>query len=308
MLRKNIMMSCARCLAGHRASSCNHYDRALFAIKNKGRGAGLNRSNQMPDFPNGSVESDIHAFHQAMMDDPKMYREYYHETRVENPTQSASTPSQQPTTPSPRRQQGEVRKVDDMYTGSLTPEQVDLWQQLCGYKPMDPNIFPKPDAVIPEKDVTPSIATQDVPPAFVPAMDTTVFDSNVQLQSADIDPTFQLQGADIDPTFQLQNADMNPSYLDFSQLPIPFENMTMDDFVAGVLDPAPQPELMDVVEPQQQHSDITFPETWSPEINALFGDTADGQEMSGIEPGMEIDFSGFLNLNAWDADGNVRIF
>src|ERR1700738_614496 len=118
MLYLNILMSCAQCLAGHRACPDQHYDRPLFAIKNKGRGAGAgsSRSSQEPDFPQGTNDPAVLIFHEAMMADSKMRREYFHKM-PEN--QNQPSPPQQPTGPSRKKQKTEGGCVDDMYRGSL---------------------------------------------------------------------------------------------------------------------------------------------------------------------------------------------
>ena len=187
-----------------------------------------------------------------------MYREYYHDTTVDNSTQSPPAPCKQPTAPQSRRQQSGRRKVDDMYSGSLSTEQVDLWKQLCGHKPMTTTIFSDPNAVIPENGVASPIPTQAVPPT-PPAVEAAMsFPSNFQ---------------------PLSVGDTPSPNLDPSQVSIPFEDMMNMDDLVSYFDPAPQLETIDVIEAQRRHPHLILPIAWSPEVEVALGDTAKAQVM-----------------------------
>lgn len=242
MLYHNIMMSCASCLAGHRAGPCQHTDRPLFAIKNKGRGTGgSSRSSHEPDFPQGIRDPAVLIFHQAMMQDEKMYREYYHATPG-----NQATPRQQITAPCSRKQKSGGGRVDDMYSGSLNPEQVTLWRQLCGYAPITTTVFSDPDANV--------LSDGPIPPPPV--------ETPITLQ-----PDFEL------PSFMdIPSANNFDFMSDFFN----FEGMTTNDSVA-TLDPIP--ETVDVIEAQRQHPHLRLPIAWSSQINSLSSKTLQTSEM-----------------------------
>ena len=140
-------MSCRSCITGHRTNHCRDSDRPLYAIKNKGRGEGtscLPRSSQQPDFPHGVTDPAVRIFYQNMMNNSKLYKEYYHDSEPSTPSPCSQT------MPCPRTQKKSGKRVDDMYGGTLSPEQVALWRELCGLAPMTTPLFPDSGTAAPQ--------------------------------------------------------------------------------------------------------------------------------------------------------------
>lgn len=140
MFYQNLLTSCWKCFAGHRADKCQHTDQPLWARRNKGR-PGLNgtaRMEQYPDFPRGLSDPAVQAFVQRMANDFAFKREYYHETASSTP----SPPGAQKAKPHVQSSNESGQKGEDMYRGSLAPEHVILWRQLCGLP--DPKAPPGP--------------------------------------------------------------------------------------------------------------------------------------------------------------------
>lgn len=263
MLYKNIMMSCKSCIAGHRASSCQHSDRPLHAIKNKGRGAGPHAptsSAQQLIFGRGLWDPSLETFRQNMMNDPRLYKEYYHDDKSSSPS-----PRQHHATPYSRKQQGAV-KADDMYVGALSPQQVTLWRQLCGLEPMMTPFFPISEPFVPQLEI-----------ACTPTSDNTV-----SLEEAQASPVI------VDNILSLQHFSVPQSFL---------KDMIVDDFLS-----APTNTIdgsFDVVHAHRLLPNITLPNTWS---EILGGVEAGISNEDALEPlfteGVEDEIlSSFLNFD-----------
>jgi hypothetical protein len=243
MLHKNILVSCKNCIAGHRASHCEHLDRPLYAIKNKGRGGGTNGPSKLaqhPDFLRGINDPALGLFHQNMMTDPKMYKEYYHDDNV-----TSSSPRKRPA-PYAKEQQGNVGKVDGMYGGRLSPQQVILWRQLCGLEPQAICPFPQPN--------TPVSQMQEISPS--PTVETDVVFRDVQIPPVVLDDIPWLEDFNIAQGF--------------------CENMNLDDFTAMHTDVFGS--SLDVAEAQSLHPDLLLPTAWDRMIQEAFGGSCEGEE------------------------------
>ena len=128
MLVKNLLMTCWSCLNGHRASNCQHPTRPLYALKNKGRPRPqtLSRSKDNPDVM--SIDDPgFTLFHEHIMNDPILRKEYFHADEVKSPKKRAAAPY--------AVKRGRSRSggsTVDIYAGKCSAEEVLRWRELCG--------------------------------------------------------------------------------------------------------------------------------------------------------------------------------
>lgn len=122
-------MTCWSCLNGHRASTCQHSTRPLYALKNKGRPRpqGFSRSKEHPDILSLDDPS-FDTFYQMIMDDPILRKEYFHaEDPAKSPKKRGSAPYVKR---SSSRNAGKV--AVDMYAGKCSDADISRWRELCG--------------------------------------------------------------------------------------------------------------------------------------------------------------------------------
>jgi hypothetical protein len=175
-----------------------------------------------------------------MMTDQRKYREYYHDI-----SGNQATSRQQTTAPNSRKQKSREPRVDDMYGGSLTPEQVQQWRWLCGYA-TTPTLFSDPNVNVFQKEVDPPIPTSPIETYTTPEFD------------------FDLTGSlEIPPA-----ADEVDFMSEFTNL----GDTTTDDSVPTS---DPVPEIVDVFEAQSRHPQIRLPIAWSSQLEYLFEESAD---------------------------------
>ena len=128
MLVKNLLMTCWSCLNGHRASNCHHPTRPLYALKNKGRPRPqtLSRSKDNPDVM--SIDDPgFTLFHEYIMNDPILRKEYFHADEAKSPKKRAAAPY--------AVKRGRSRSggsTVDIYAGKCSAEEVFRWRELCG--------------------------------------------------------------------------------------------------------------------------------------------------------------------------------
>lgn len=141
MFSQNLMLTCWSCLNGHRATSCQHSARPLYALKNKGRPRpGTGRSMDRPDVLSLD-DISFQRFREMIMNDPVKRKEYWHEEPVE-PTAKPATRGRKRVTgekrPAPyvvkNRKTGGVKGggLGNIYQGACTMEQHLRWRELCG--------------------------------------------------------------------------------------------------------------------------------------------------------------------------------
>src|SRR5438477_8676823 len=114
MFVQNLVMSCWSCLNGHRAKSCQHVDRPLYALKNKGRPSPQTRTRTKaePDVPCLEGLAFI-AFHSSVMNDPILRKEYYHADNV----QDKSLSKRPRVAPYVKRERSKSATIEDIYAG-----------------------------------------------------------------------------------------------------------------------------------------------------------------------------------------------
>ena len=128
MLIKNLLMTCWSCLNGHRARTCQHPTRPLYVLKNKGRPRpqAYSRTKDNPDVM--SIDDPgFTLFHEHIMNDPILRKEYFHSDEVKSPKKRAAAPY--------AVKRGRSREGDskiDIYTGKCCDEEVLRWRELCG--------------------------------------------------------------------------------------------------------------------------------------------------------------------------------
>jgi Copper fist DNA binding domain len=128
MLVKNLLMTCWSCLNGHRVSNCHHPTRPLYALKNKGRPRPqtLSRSKDNPDVM--SIDDPgFTLFHEYIMNDPILCKEYFHADEVKSPKKRAAAPYAVK-----RGRSRSVGSTVDIYAGKCSAEEVFRWRELCG--------------------------------------------------------------------------------------------------------------------------------------------------------------------------------
>ena len=141
MFVQNLLLSCWACLSGHRASSCQHSMRPLYALKNKGRPRpGTGRSKDRPDIMSLDDPS-FQQFCEAVMNDPISRKEYFHEAPVGPAAKSAPSLGRNPGTsgaqrPAPyivmNRKLEDAPGLGDIYAGACTEEEKLRCRELCG--------------------------------------------------------------------------------------------------------------------------------------------------------------------------------
>src|SRR5277367_3230952 len=133
MFVQNLLLACWSCLNGHRARTCNHTTRPLYALKNKGRPRSTTpRSKDSPDILS-LHDASFPAFVSNVLNDPILKKEYFH---AENP---AETPPAKRVAPYPKRGsspgkrgRGVEEEMLDIYAGSVGEDGVRRWRELCG--------------------------------------------------------------------------------------------------------------------------------------------------------------------------------
>ena len=117
---------------GHRPRDCNHEDRPLYALKNKGRPGTVTTSTaeRTPDLLYLD-HAALDSFYAAVMSDPVSRKMYFHEAP---PTKKPRKPTDTSRKSAPKKSKTPV----DIYAGQLTPEQVLRWMELCGLDPDSP--------------------------------------------------------------------------------------------------------------------------------------------------------------------------
>jgi hypothetical protein len=126
---QNLLLSCWPCLNGHRSGKCEHEDRPLYALKNKGRPSSTDRprSEQRPDIV--SLHSaEFLLFHQSIMEDSKLKKMYFHEKKAPAADKNVSKRS----APYQKRREKSASKSIDIYGGTLNEVQLQRWRVLCG--------------------------------------------------------------------------------------------------------------------------------------------------------------------------------
>src|SRR5271169_2473081 len=130
MFVQNLLMTCWSCLNGHRASTCQHSTRPLYALKNKGRPRpqGFSRSKEYPDIL--SLDDPSFAtFYQTIMNDPILRKEYFH---AEDPAKSPR--AKRNVAPYVKRGRSRERgdTIVDIYSGVCSDEEIMRWRECCG--------------------------------------------------------------------------------------------------------------------------------------------------------------------------------
>jgi len=137
-------MTCWSCLNGHRASTCQHSTRPLYALKNKGRPRpqGFSRSKEHPDIL--SLDDPSFAtFYQTIMNDPILRKEYFH---AEDPAKSPR--GKRNIAPYVKRSRSRERgdTIVDIYSGVCSDEEIIRWRECCGVTTVtfnDKRVIPK---------------------------------------------------------------------------------------------------------------------------------------------------------------------
>jgi len=128
MFFKNLLFSCWTCLSGHRANTCQHGNRPLYALKNKGRPrpSSQTRSKDTPDIP--SLNSpEFGAFHARVLSDPLLHKEYFHqEDPAKSPRKRAAPYVKRATSKTKTEPLGGM----DVFRPLSTAEFL-MWKELC---------------------------------------------------------------------------------------------------------------------------------------------------------------------------------
>jgi len=139
MFMQNLLLSCWACISGHRATSCQHHTRPLYALKNKGRPRpGTGRTKDCPDIMSLN-DASFQCFREEVMNDPVSRKEYFHEAPIEPATKSALSKSpgaSKAKRSAPyivkNRKTGDVGGLQDIYGGVCTEEGKLRWRKLTG--------------------------------------------------------------------------------------------------------------------------------------------------------------------------------
>jgi len=147
MFYENLLFACWSCIQGHRANTCPHEGRALWALKNKGRPCILSsqRDRENPDLASGSLKSDgFTVFRNKIMNDPVMHKDYFHEV-------DPKTVDKERRTSSPKKKPVEVQ-----YNEKVEASDVEEWMELCGVVPFN-------GGLLRIEEVQPPLITQSSP-------------------------------------------------------------------------------------------------------------------------------------------------
>ena len=137
MFVRGLTLSCWGCLQGHRAQTCTHENRPLYALKRKGRPHKddhlLPVEQDTPHFENLANTQAFEAFLYRIFADPALKDWYY---REEEPVKSPGSPKK------PCKKKPEEKKHADpneMYGGRITYDEFQRWKQLCGLEDLPDN-------------------------------------------------------------------------------------------------------------------------------------------------------------------------
>lgn len=178
MFVENLLLACWSCLNGHRARTCNHTHRSLYALKNKGRPRSTTpRSKDSPDILS-LHDPSFAAFVSSVLNDPILKKEYFH---AENPAEKGPAKRAAPypkrgASPPGKRGREEEETAVDIYVGRVGVEGVTRWRELCGLVDVvlgtvaDPPPFASGDEVVTPVLRSPGAAITSplTPPIAVP--------------------------------------------------------------------------------------------------------------------------------------------
>jgi len=220
MFYQNLLFSCWSCIKGHRSNSCNHQDRPLWLLKNKGR-PGLAKNSQRdpnkPDLPYLHCPEFI-TLHSSICRDSSNRKDYYHS---EDPSLSPKKPIPPRTATTPPRAEAQ-RDLDLMYRAPLSDDTFARWVQCCkiGGTQMGANVFNTPTSgLIPHSrfsfgSSSPSPSPFSLEPAhsstvFPTTTTTTEFPSEPLISEEQLDNICNLSPSDFDNLFPLLDFSFN---------------------------------------------------------------------------------------------------
>jgi hypothetical protein len=124
MFIRNFYFSCSQCHKGHRPRSCQHRDRDLYAIKNKGRGSSRRGVHGItPHLPPNFTEAALDAVSASVMENPRWRKMHFHEA----PEQMEShTPTKPPARSTPKQKSTPL----DIYGGVVPPGRLSKWIEI----------------------------------------------------------------------------------------------------------------------------------------------------------------------------------